>query len=59
MSYILGILGTLTLIAGAIFFLFAVTSEQQIRGLLFWVMTAVFYSGEAIVYAINKLGEKR
>ena len=58
MGYILGILGTITLLAGAAFFLFAQTSDQQIRGLLFWVMTAIFYSGEAIIAAINQLKKR-
>jgi hypothetical protein len=58
MGYILGILGTITLLAGAAFFLAAQTSEQQIRGLLFWVMTAVFYSGEAVIAAINRLQKR-
>jgi len=55
MGYILGVLGTLTLIAGIVFFVGAATTEQQIRGQLFWLMTAVFYSGEAIIAAINRL----
>ena len=55
MGYILGVFGTLALFAGAFFFFTALTTEQQLRGLLFWVMTAVFYSGEAIIAAIKGL----
>lgn len=57
MGYVLGILGALTFIAGAFALFTAATSEQQLRGLMFWLMTAVFFSGEAIVGAINRLRE--
>lgn len=55
MAYILGVFGTVVLLAGALYFFAAQTADQQIRGLLFWVMAAVLYSGEVVVAAINRL----
>ena len=56
MGYVLGILGTLTLLAGVLTWAGAGLPDQYLRAQLFWVMTAVFWSGEAIVWAIRRAG---
>lgn len=57
-GYILGILGALALIVGALTIFGAISHEAKLRGLMFWLMAAVFFAGEAIVYAINRLRQE-
>lgn len=57
MGYILGILGALAFVAGGLILFVAITHEQQMRGLMFWLMAAVLFAGEAIVATINRLRE--
>lgn len=56
MGYVLGILGALAGAAGALSLLLLHSLQTA---LLFWIITAVLFTGEAIVGAINRLRIER